>query len=436
MGSRRLVSEPKVRNPFSPDFGQVPAALVGRDSLLADLYEGLDAGPGDRRFTSILLGVRGSGKTVVLTEVERHAVACGWVVLSVDAGTKGLLDRISQAVRQTPRKYGGLDLAGLGGRRTRTGDKSLKIGPYQQGRSEQEAFDPDTDMGLREELALLAERARQAGTSVLLTVDELHSADRDEARRLSNDIQHITKRSHLPLAFIGAGLLEMDYTLMEDKKITFFRRCNRHGMPPLGYADAYKGLRFPILDAGGEITDSALAQAAAAVGELPYTLQVIGHTAWTVADAPNREIDGHAVSRAVEIAQSTVDENISEPAYHELSDAEQAWLAALVALGGSAAVADIAGHAGTSPKAAAKTHRRLNLSGYTRRDDSGTATLTGLVPARVIARNALDGGDTSLPAGTAPPQKPPQPTACRKWMPRAKAHCVSPRGHSGRCRSK
>ncbi|MDE0117178.1 MAG: ATP-binding protein [bacterium] len=444
MSARPLASTAPSPNPFSPDFGQVPDALVGRDDLLADLYEGLDAGPGDSRYTSILLGVRGSGKTVVLTEAERHAASCGWIVLSVDAGTNGLLDRISQAIRQTPRKYESLDLGGLGGRRTTTGDKSLKVGPYQEKRSEQEVSDPDADMGLREELALLAEKAQQAGTSVLLTVDELHCADRDEARRLSNYIQHITKRSQRPLAFIGAGLLEMRYTLMEDKRITFFRRCNRHEMPPLDFADAYKGLRFPILDAGGSVTEPALEQAAAAVGDLPYTLQVVGHTAWALADAPGREIDGHAVSRAVAIAERTVDENISEPAFHELAETEQEYLAALAALGGSGTMAEIAGRAGTTPKAAAKTHRRLDLSGYTRRDDGGTVTLTGLVPARVIARNAPGGGPdpsdgqprTARPATAGPTPPTPKRAACRKWMPRARAYCTQPRDHSGRCRSK
>lgn len=77
VSARPLASTSANPNPFSPDFGQVPDALVGRDNLLADLYEGLDAGPGDSRYTSIVLGVRGSGKTVVLTEAERHAAACG-----------------------------------------------------------------------------------------------------------------------------------------------------------------------------------------------------------------------------------------------------------------------------------------------------------------------------------------------------------------------
>lgn len=303
-------------------------------------------------------------------------------------------------------------------------------------------------MGLREQLGLLARRAEQAGVAALLTVDELHAADREEARRLSNDIQHITKRSDLPLAFVGAGLLEMKYTVMEDNKITFFRRCNRYEMPALSLADAIKGIRYPILDAGGGITEGALTLAASAVGDLPYKLQVIGHAAWTVADAPSREIDEYAVSRAIEIAEQAVDENISEPAFHDLSDTEQDYLAAMVALGGEGEASAIAEMAGMNLRTARKVGRRLNLAGYAGKDDSGTFALTDLVPARVIAQEI--GIDEERFAGLNPQGAPlrtqaaaslPRPgrsrsAACRKWMPRARGYCILPPDHSGGCRSR
>ncbi len=53
-------------SPFCPHFGRAPQSLVGRDELLADLGGGLATGPGDARYTSVLMGVRGSGKTVLV----------------------------------------------------------------------------------------------------------------------------------------------------------------------------------------------------------------------------------------------------------------------------------------------------------------------------------------------------------------------------------
>jgi len=74
-------------NPFSPGFGRSPRSLVGREDLLGNLASGLLSGPEDNRYTSIVMGVRGSGKTVALNEIEDSAARSGWVVLSMDAGT-------------------------------------------------------------------------------------------------------------------------------------------------------------------------------------------------------------------------------------------------------------------------------------------------------------------------------------------------------------
>ena len=101
-------------NPFSPTFGHPPSHLVGRDKLLEHLGSGLQTGPQDPRWKSILLGVRGSGKTVIVNEIANQAAASGWIVLSLDASTPGLLTRIAKAVYTAPRDYDSLSFPDLG----------------------------------------------------------------------------------------------------------------------------------------------------------------------------------------------------------------------------------------------------------------------------------------------------------------------------------
>ena len=206
-------------NPFSPGFGRSPRSLVGRDGLLGDLASGLLSGPEDNRYTSVLMGVRGSGKTVALNEIEDRSARSGWVVLSMDAGTPGLLERIARTIYQTVEGYESLDLAKSYSRRSVERSMGVRLGPIEGRLTSAEHFDNAGRMGVREHLAALTEAAQRAGSSVLLTIDELHSVDRGEARRLSNDLQHITTRARMPLAFVGAGLLEMRYTLMADRKV-------------------------------------------------------------------------------------------------------------------------------------------------------------------------------------------------------------------------
>ena len=428
-------------NPFSPGFGQLPSTLVGRDGLLADIGSGLVTGPKDTRYTSILMGVRGSGKTVALTEIEDRAASDGWVVMSLDASNRGLLERIQDEINALPDRYPELDLSKLGGSRIVERTRTVDLKAFKGGTSETESPLSGNAMGLRGQMTYLAEQVRKHDTSVLLTVDELHAVDKEEARRLSNDLQHITRRSELPLAFMGAGLSEMKYTMMQDRKMTFFRRCEAYDMPPLSEADVTKGLLHPIRDFGGDITEQALHQAVESIGASPYKLQLVGHTAWTVAHAPEKTIDASVVSEAIRLAQKKFDERVSEPAFYDLSDFEQRYLKGLADLGGEGRIADIARKSGQNADTAKGINRRLAMSGYV--DYTGNmASLTELVPERIILRE-LGGHQDDL--HTSPtihvdpisPDASPRPAAhCRRWMPRKKAYCVLARGHSGGCRSR
>ena len=428
-------------NPFSPGFGQLPSMLVGRDDLLAEIGSGLVTGPRDIRYTSLLMGVRGSGKTVALTELEDRAASDGWVIMSLDASSKGILERIQDEIGALPERYPELCLGELSGERTVERTRGLAIGGIKGEVTETESRSAAITMGLRWQLTYLAEQAHRHDTAVLLTVDELHAIDREEGRRLSNDLQHITKRSELPLAFVGAGLSELKYTVLQDKKMTFFRRCEQYDMPPLTEADVAKGLLHPIHEFGGEITDEALLLAVENVGTLPYKLQLVGHTAWTVANAPEKAIDACAVSKAVEFAQKNFDEKVSKPAFYDLSDSERRFLKGLVDLGGVGKVADIAARSHQNVETARGIGRRLTLSGYLQAN-SGFVRLTELVPERIVVQE-LGGlpeeSGESTPTGVASvPSGPPSSEGiarCRNWMPRKKAHCILVSGHRGGCRS-
>ena len=435
---------------FPPGFGRTPHSLVGRDDLLADLGGGLTAGPRDPRYASLLMGVRGSGKTVVLNELEDRAARQGWVVLSVDGSSKGLPERIVNAVANARADSPAVGTATESQRGSRLQSVGLRLGvlsaTWQAGDRLQQR--PHSTMG--DVLATLTQAAVHAETSVLLTVDELHAVDREEARRLCSDIQHIAGRAGLPLAFVGAGLLEMGYTLLADNKIAFMQRCERHEMHPLSQADVAVGLRLPIRDAGGDITSEALQTAVSFVGESrhgPYRLQVLGHTMWRMAGAPDRTIDTRAVELSLRVAETAVARSICTPAWHELSDSAQSYLAAVAVAPGhtppSELAQKVAERTGLSVRHTADIRRRLVLAGYLTQRADGTVTLTDLVPNDVMRQEAPEefrhyeaGSTTHDQTTVAEAEAEAANSSCRKWMPRARAHCVLPNGHGGRCRSR
>ena len=426
-------------NPFSPGFGETPLALVGRDDILADLGSGLSTGPGDVRYTSVISGIRGSGKTVVLNEIEDRAASDGWVVLSMDSTTSGLLDRIASTIAQAGEGHEGLDMGTAGSSEiSRSIGINLGLLSGQWGTSK--SASPKARSGLREQLTALTRAAQRAGTSVLLTVDELHAIDREEARRLAGDLQHITKRAKMPLAFVGAGLAEMQMTLMLDKKLTFFHRCEQYNTEPLSTTDAAAGLRRTVIEADGAIDQDALMRAARFVKGSPYRLQVIGHAAWKMAGAPKGVVDAGAVESSLDLADETVARNISIPAWHDLSGDEQMFLGAVLSLGEQATLAPVASQCEMTDKRAGFVVDKLVVSGYLDRDTDDRLALTGLIPEYLVARQTTSlrqsqplGG---LPAPIGADAFASRRTRCRQWMPRARAHCILPSGHSGRCRSR
>ncbi|WP_419918880.1 hypothetical protein [Candidatus Poriferisocius sp.] len=265
----------------------------------------------------------------------------------------------------------------------------------------------------------------------------MHAGDRDELRHLAADIQSITKVRSLPLALVGAGLSEMSYTVLEDKKMTFFHRCLRNPMPPIAFADAWRCLRLTVKEAGGVIHNDALdLMASAAADSLPYRLQSIGHHAWTLSGAPDTEIDKDSASMAVQRADADIAEKIVVPMWHDLSETDQSYLAALAACGGEAIPAEIAKRLqGRSNRSLARSERRLAAVGHVRRTSRATIAQAGVLTTEAVVAVAAREAEYEIRATGLSPQAARR-QRCNAEMPRAKARCVLPRGHSGGHRSR
>lgn len=416
---------------FTPDFGQAPHLLVGRDQLVGSLRQGLAAGPRDFRFTSLLLGPRGSGKTVILNLIGDAARESGWLVLPVEAQGAGLPDRIAETVawlRQTHESVPRLAADKI----ERTALK-IKISVLEWQR--EAAREVRSQWSLRYQLKTLSEHAGYQGVAVLLLLDELHSGERSELRSLAADVQHISKNERQPLALLGAGLSEMKHTLLEDTKMTFFTRCHREDMPPLTPVESARFLSRTVLDAGGRFEGDALAILANASGALPYKMQLVGHYAWLAAGAPIGPIDNHAVAIATQEAARVLHDRVALPAWYSLNDIEQSYLRTLAELGGVATTQQIAPNLDAAPSTLARALLHLTNIGCVNRtpEEVEVGDVTPLASLRQILeeerRHTVDHDGAT-------PQPGRRSMGCHVWMPRAHARCILTRGHAGGHRSR
>ncbi len=99
------------RNPFSPGAGSRPPEIAGREGVLHDARVALGRVLQRRSAQSqIFLGLRGTGKTVLLNEVRDRAEEGGYFVSFIEAPEdKSLAEMLYPLVRQALRRISTLE---------------------------------------------------------------------------------------------------------------------------------------------------------------------------------------------------------------------------------------------------------------------------------------------------------------------------------------
>ena len=340
-------------NPFAPTFGTAPPLLAGRDDILGDIADAWATGPTHPAYTALLLGRRGSGKTVILKALTGLGHGRGWLSISEAAATTGLLNRLAhKAAEHLNRCAGDLD-ADI--------DKDLAVAGIALG----SGYDPNADLSRRlsNVLRCLTAHLRANGTGLVVTIDELHAGDTDELRTLGIAVQEVTRVGQLPMAFIGAGLPVLEDTLLADTSVTFLQRCARYEVGPLDPAAAWSALAEPVRQQGGQMAPEAVEHAVAVAQGYPFMVQLVGFHAWSVALDPTAEVTLQDVAAGAETARHQVGQLVIAPMWRDLADGSRRFLAAMALDDRASRTTDIAARLGVSPEYVGVYRRRLMKSG-------------------------------------------------------------------------
>ena len=339
------------RNPFSPSFGTSPPVLAGRDAILDSIGDALATGPTHPDYTTLLIGVRGAGKTVMLNAVEDLARSRGWFALPESASSAGLLDRLTRAATDL--------LDETGPAEPRRGLSSATVAGV--GVGFESVPTPKSDDDLRTVLSAVGDVLAARGTGLLITIDELQSGDVDEIRRFGAVLQHVSRREQRPVAFIGAALPQIEDTLLSDDALTFLQRCSRYDIDRLDRTATRRAIAEPIGEHGRSIDPSALDRAVTATSGYAFMVQLVAFHSWQ-ADTNSPHITAEHVTAGITEAQRRIGRMVIAPTWNTLSDVDRRFLLAMSQDDGDSDLTDIADRLGvTTSYAGVYRHRLLRV---------------------------------------------------------------------------
>lgn len=332
-------------NPFRPTAGAEPPQLIGRTGILDEFIYGLRIRHGAPGLLSIFTGARGIGKTVMLGEAEDEARLRGWAVVS-ETATRGFLGRIGESMRHHAEELG----EGPPGRRI----TAVRVAGF----SVTTELPPEQQATWRELGDDLLRRLDEHGTGLLITLDEIHGADRDELAQLAASVQHFI-RDGLPIALVFAGLPAAVSDLLNEGVATFLRRADRidlHAAAIDDVADSYEDT-FAALD--HPLPTEFVRRAAAATGGYPFLIQLIGYHLWQLAEATAGPLASDDVDLAIDAARRRNTRVVIGAALATISHKDMEFLHAMAVDDGPSSTGDIGERLGNRPNTIGNYRARL-----------------------------------------------------------------------------
>lgn len=244
------------RNPYFISFGRVPVQFISRNVIIDSIIETLESDIVEEQAFK-LTGIRGSGKTVTLTAIERRMrKEDDWIVVDLKSNGNITEDLVAELYSKVPFVMdfvdGELNLSKFG-----IGLTVSKKSPV-----------ASIDHALREILKTIHKKNKR----VLIAIDEARRTD-----AMIDFIQEfqILIREELPVYIMVAGLYEDIESIENTDGLTFFLRAEKYEMTPLnilGIKNDYE----KTLGVKGEVAE----EMAILTKGYPFAYQVLGKYMW------------------------------------------------------------------------------------------------------------------------------------------------------------
>jgi len=283
----------------------------------------------------MLLGLRGTGKTVLLNEIGRNAEREGLLISRVESPEGESLARLLYPeMRKVMRSLSGVETAkqlatrGLKGLRNFASIFKIEIAGVEVG------VDPEPDL-----FTLIGKAAQAAERGWALLIDEVQYLSESDLSALIVALHRMSQEG-LPVLLVGAGLPQIARLAGEAK--SYAERLFQYpAVGPLDPPSAGQAIEKPIVEEEASIAPEALQAIVERTKGYPFFIQEWASVVWNNADGP--EITLADVDHSYAETLALLDEGFFKVRIDRLTKAEVQFVKAMAQLGdGPYAMADIA----------------------------------------------------------------------------------------------
>lgn len=331
-------------NPYTPGAGMVPRYLAGREDILEDANDTLAyIANGYATRSVVYYGLRGVGKTVLLTEIENIAAENKIYYEHIEAMENGsFMSSISLYVNKVLRKMSIVEkakqyidtafsvAAAFQVFYNKEGEASVGVNPEMvKGVGVADTGNLQND--LTELLVHLGRVGQKIGMGAALFIDEVQYLKDDEFEALMAAI-HRCNQLGLPLVVFAAGLPKIA-KIAGDIKSYAERLFRFVPIDKLEAEDAKLALTEPAERFNVKYDDEAMQEILKQTECYPYFLQEYGQQVWKQIDENSRRISHEGTLNAYPNFINALDEGFFKVRHDRASEKELEFMKAMVKCG-------------------------------------------------------------------------------------------------------
>ena len=257
----------KMSNPFNPSFGKRPIHFYGRQEITRSIVASVEDISSPWR-TTLITGVRGSGKTALLSDIRINLDSPDVIALYV-VPNEALLDNVlTQLYRQHRKSISGV-VPEL---------KNISINLGVSVGFERDKKTPYFTETFSYQIMELMDSYMKQGKHVVFLIDEAQKHTED-MRILISTYQDLVMREY-SVSMVLAGLPSVVSDILNDDILTFLRRAKQIELENVELMIVEHEFKKVFLSTGTTFTEETVSKAAAGTYGYPYLIQLIGYYLW------------------------------------------------------------------------------------------------------------------------------------------------------------